>query len=47
MSRTRTRRGMNEQASSWWSSAVEGLSDAHVRLRRVVNVNDVPDIDSR
>ena len=35
MSRTRTRRGMNEQVSSWLS-AVEGLADAHDRLRRVV-----------
>jgi DNA adenine methylase len=39
MSRTRTRRGMNEQASSWWS-AIDGLDDAHHRLRRVVIVND-------
>ncbi len=38
MSRTRTRRGMNEQASSWWS-AVEGLPEAHQRLRRVVVMN--------
>lgn len=38
MSRTRTRRGMNEQASSWWS-AVEGLGEAHDRLRRVVIEN--------
>lgn len=35
MSRTRTRRGMNEQVSSWLS-AVEGLPVAHERLRRVV-----------
>jgi DNA adenine methylase len=34
MSRTRTRRGMNEQVSSWLS-AVEGLSEAHERLSRV------------
>ncbi len=39
MSRSRTRRGMNEQASSWWS-AVDGLTDAHRRLRSVVIVND-------
>ncbi|PHQ34696.1 DNA adenine methylase [Rhodopirellula bahusiensis] len=39
MSRSRTRRGMNEQASSWWS-AVDGLGDAHQRLRSVVIVND-------
>jgi DNA adenine methylase len=35
MSRNRTRRGMNEQASSWLS-AIEGLPDAHERLRGVV-----------
>ena len=35
MSRSRTRRGMNEQVSSWLS-AVEGLPEAHERLRRVV-----------
>lgn len=35
MSRTRTRRGMNEQVSSWLS-AVEGLPVAHERLKRVV-----------
>lgn len=35
MSRSRTRRGMNEQASSWWS-AVEGLAEAHERLKCVV-----------
>lgn len=34
MSRSRTRRGMNEQVSSWLS-AVEGLSTAHERLSRV------------
>ena len=34
MSRTRTRRGMNEQVSSWLS-AVDGLQEAHNRLRRV------------
>lgn len=39
LSRNRTRRGMNEQASSWWS-AVEGLDAAHERLKRVVVVND-------
>ncbi len=39
MSRTRTRRGMNEQVSSWLS-AIEGLPDAHERLRRVVIYND-------
>lgn len=35
MSRTRTRRGMNEQVSSWLS-AVDGLQEAHERLQRVV-----------
>ncbi len=35
MSRTRTRRGMNEQVSSWLS-AIDGLSEAHARLQRVV-----------
>ncbi len=35
MSRTRTRRGMNEQVSSWLS-AIDGLADAHERLKRVV-----------
>lgn len=35
MSRNRTRRGMNEQVSSWLS-AIEGLTDAHARLSRVV-----------
>lgn len=35
MSRSRTRRSMNEQASSWLS-AVEGLEEAHERLKRVV-----------
>ncbi len=39
MSRTRTRRGMNEQVSSWLS-AVEGLAEAHLRLRRVVIFNE-------
>lgn len=39
MSRSRTRRGMNEQVSSWLS-AVEGLPDAHARLKRVVIFNE-------
>jgi len=38
LSRTRTRRGMNEQASAWLG-AVEGLSDVHNRLKRVVILN--------
>lgn len=39
MSRTRTRRGMNEQVSSWLS-AIEGLPEAHERLKRVVVLNE-------
>lgn len=39
MSRSRTRRGMNEQVSSWLS-AIEGLPEAHERLKRVVIFND-------
>jgi DNA adenine methylase len=39
MSRTRTRRGMNEQVSSWLS-AIEGLDEAHGRLQRVVIFNE-------
>jgi DNA adenine methylase len=35
MSRTRTRRGMNEQVSAWLS-AIEGLPEAHFRLSQVV-----------
>jgi len=38
LSRTRTRRGMNEQASAW-ISAVDGLPEVHSRLRRVVILN--------
>lgn len=38
MSKTRTRRGMNEQASSWLT-AIEGLPDVHARLQRVVILN--------
>lgn len=38
LSRTRTRRGMNEQVSSWMS-AVDGLEEAHARLRQVVITN--------
>lgn len=39
LSRNRTRRGMNEQASAWLS-AIEGLPEAHERLKRVVILND-------
>jgi DNA adenine methylase len=38
LSRTRTRRGMNEQASAWLT-AVEGLPAVHARLSRVVVLN--------
>lgn len=38
LSRNRTRRGMNEQVSSWLS-AIEGLPEAHQRLQRVVILN--------
>jgi len=38
LSRNRTRSGMNEQASAWLG-AVEGLPEAHERLRRVVVLN--------
>ncbi len=39
LTRNRTRRGMNEQASAWLN-AVEGLPDVHARLQRVVVLND-------
>ena len=38
LSRNRTRRGMNEQASAWLT-AVEGLPQVHARLKRVVILN--------
>jgi DNA adenine methylase len=38
LSRNRTRRGMNEQASAWMN-AVDGLAAVHSRLRRVVILN--------
>jgi DNA adenine methylase len=38
VSRSRTRRGMNEQASAWLT-AVAGLPAVHERLRRVVVLN--------
>lgn len=34
-SKTRVRRGMNEQVSSWWS-AIAGLDEAHRRLSKVL-----------
>lgn len=38
LSKTRTRRGMNEQVSQWLG-AIEGLADVHARLKRVVILN--------
>lgn len=38
LSKNRTRRGMNEQVAAWLS-AVEGLPEAHERLKRVVILN--------
>ncbi len=38
LSRTRVRRGMNEQASAWLTT-VEGLPEVHARLKRVVILN--------
>lgn len=38
LSRTRTRRGMNEQASAWLN-AVNGLPAVHARLKRVAILN--------
>ena len=44
LSRTRTRSGMNEQASAWLN-AVEGLPAVHARLKRVVILNrDATDV---
>jgi DNA adenine methylase len=39
LTRNRTRRGMNEQASAWWN-CVAGLPAVHERLKRVVILND-------
>jgi DNA adenine methylase len=39
LSRNRTRRRMNEQASAWLGS-IEGLADVHERLKRVVVLCD-------
>lgn len=38
MSKTRTRRGMNEQVAAWLG-AIEGLPEIHERIRRVVLYN--------
>lgn len=43
LSRNRTRRQMNEQASAWWT-CVEGLPAVSARLRRVVILNQ-PAVD--
>jgi DNA polymerase-1 len=43
LTRTRTRRGVNGNASEWWS-AVEGLADVHARLSRVV-VENLPAVE--
>lgn len=43
LSKSRTRRGMNEQASAWLN-AVEGLPAVHARLKRVAILNQ-PAID--
>ena len=39
LSRNRTRRLQNEQASAWWN-CVEGLGAAHSRLKKVVILNE-------
>jgi DNA adenine methylase len=39
LSRSRTRRGMNEQASAWWT-AIDGLPECRERMKRVVLLND-------
>ncbi len=39
MSKSRTRRGMNEQVSQWLG-AVEGLAEVHERMKRVVILHD-------
>jgi DNA adenine methylase len=44
LSRTRTRRGMNEQASAW-TTAVEGLPAVHARLMRVAVLGPQPALD--
>jgi DNA adenine methylase len=44
LSRIRTRRGMNEQASAWLT-AVEGLPAVHARLKRVAIVGPKPAVD--
>jgi len=38
LSKSRTRRGMNEQASAWLT-AIEGLPEVHARLKRVAILN--------
>ena len=43
LSRNRTRRGMNEQVSSWLT-AIEGLPEVHERLKRVV-IENMPAVE--
>jgi DNA adenine methylase len=43
LSRTRTRRGMSEQASAWLT-AMEGLPAVHARLKRVV-IENLPAVE--
>ena len=44
LSKTRVRRGMNEQASAWWT-AIEGLPEVYERMKRVVIVGPKPAVD--
>lgn len=44
ITKTRTRRGMNGEASAWLS-AVEGLPEVHARLKRVVIVGPRPALE--
>ena len=44
LSKTRVRRGMNEQVSAW-ITAIEGLSQVHKRLQRVVIVGPKPAVE--
>ncbi len=39
ITKTRTRRGMNNEVSAWLSS-IEGLPEVHARLKRVLILND-------
>jgi DNA adenine methylase len=44
LSKNRLRRGMNEQASAWWT-AIDGLEAVHARLQRIAILNK-PAIDT-